>query len=71
VRTEFVRRGYSDESLLQRIENDVFLVCARDDEIFGFADFRTASSAEVELAAIYVLPEAQERASATACSRPA
>ncbi len=59
VRTEFVRRGYSDESLLQRIENDVFLVCARDDEIFGFADFRTASSAEVELAAIYVLPEAQ------------
>ncbi len=59
VRAEFVRRAYSDESLLQRIENDVFLVATRDDEVLGFADFRPAMEGSTELAAIYVLPEAQ------------
>ncbi len=59
VRAEFVRRAYSDETLLQRIANDVFLVAARDDEVLGFADFRPAAEGSTELAAIYVLPEAQ------------
>lgn len=59
VRTEFLCRAYSDESLLQRIVNDVFLVAVRDDEVFGFADFGTVSEGEAELAAIYVLPEMQ------------
>lgn len=61
VRAEFVRRTYSDESLLQRIENDVFLVATRDDEVLGFADFRPAMEGPTELAAIYVLPEKQEQ----------
>ena len=61
VRTEFVRRAYSDDALLQRIANDVFLVAARDDGVFGFADFGTASEGEAGLVAIYVLPEAQRQ----------
>lgn len=59
VRAEFVRRAYSDESLLRRIENDVFLVAVREGAVLGFADFRTAMEGPTELAAIYVLPEAQ------------
>ncbi|CAA9436095.1 MAG: hypothetical protein AVDCRST_MAG22-3679 [uncultured Rubrobacteraceae bacterium] len=59
VRTRFVRRAYSDESLLQRIANDVFLVAVRDDEVFGFADFLPGPEGTAELAAVYVLPEAQ------------
>jgi len=59
VRTEFVRWAYSDETLLRRIENDVFLVAAWDDEVSSFADFRPLSQTEVELAAIYVLPGMQ------------
>lgn len=59
VRTEFVRRAYSDDSLLQRIANDVFLVAVRDDGVFGFADFGTASEGEAGFVAIYVLPDTQ------------
>jgi GNAT superfamily N-acetyltransferase len=59
VRAEFVRRAYSDNALMQRIANDVFLVAMGDDEGFSFADFGIISESEAGLAAIYVLPEAQ------------
>ena len=59
VRKGFVERAYSRASLERRIGDDVFLVAIVDEEILGFADFRLASPDEVELAAIYVLPEAQ------------
>lgn len=41
------------------MSDGVFLVTARDDEVLGFADFGPDAGGTVELAAIYVLPEAQ------------
>ncbi len=59
VRAEFLGQAYSADSLRLRMESNVFLVALQDGNIVGFADFRPLSQAEVELAAIYVLPEMQ------------
>ncbi len=61
VREEFVSRAYSALSLRLRMGANVFLVALQDGNIVGFADFRPRSQTEVELAAIYVLPEMQGR----------
>jgi len=61
VRKEFVSQAYSADSLRHRMESNVFLVAAVDEEILGFADFRRPSETAVELAAIYILPEMQGR----------
>lgn len=61
VRTEFVNRAYSRAALARRIAEGTFLVAVADDRVVGFADFDSVSPDEVELAAIYVLPEAQGR----------
>lgn len=61
VRRKFVSRAYSAESLRRRVDSNVFLVAVAGLEVHGFADFRTLSDKEAELAAIYVLPEAQRR----------
>jgi GNAT superfamily N-acetyltransferase len=61
VREEFINQAYSADSLKHRMEANVFLVAAMGGEIFGFADIRSHSTTEVELAAIYVLPEMQGR----------
>ena len=62
-RTSFVERAYSEEPLKQRMEAGVFLVAELGDEVVGFADFDQdpGKPGEVELAAIYVLPEMQGR----------
>jgi ribosomal protein S18 acetylase RimI-like enzyme len=59
VRTEFINRAYSQASLAHRMREGVFLVAVADRKLVGFADFHPVSADEVELAAIYVLPEAQ------------
>ena len=61
VRAEFVSQAYSEYALRRRMEANVFLVAAEGGEILGFADFRSLSETEAELAAIYVLPEMQGR----------
>jgi ribosomal protein S18 acetylase RimI-like enzyme len=61
VRKEFVSQAYSAEALRLRMESDTFLVAFHDDGVVGFADFRSRPTREVELAAIYVLPEMQGR----------
>lgn len=61
VRREFVSQAYSAESLRRRMASNVFLVAVAGEEVYGFADFRTLSNTEVELSAIYVLPESQRR----------
>jgi len=61
VRAEFVSQAYSEHALLRRMESNVFLVATEGKEILGFADFRSLSETEAELAAIYVLPEMQGR----------
>ncbi len=62
-RTRFVELAYSEESLKHRMESGVFLVAVLGSEVVGFADFDPDPSKplEVELAAIYVLPEMQGR----------
>ena len=61
VRKEFINQAYSTDSLRHRIEANVFLVALHNDSVVGFADIRSHSSTEAELAAIYVLPEMQGR----------
>ena len=61
VRKEFVSQAYSTTSLRHRMEANVFLVASHSGSVVGFADFRSRSSTEAELAAIYVLPEMQGR----------
>ena len=61
VRAEFISQAYSRYVLRRRLESNVFLVAAEGEEILGFADFRSLSETEVELSAIYVLPEMQGR----------
>lgn len=59
----FLARAYSTSSLARRIEDGVFLVAESEGNVVGFADF-SADSGEVgtvELAAIYVRPDAQGR----------
>ena len=57
VREEFLGHAYSAASLRNRIASNVFLVALKKGSIIGFADFRLLSETDVELAAIYVLPE--------------
>ena len=61
--TSFVERAYSEESLKHRMEAGVFLVAVVGGEVVGFADFDPdpGKPGEVELVAIYVLPEMQGR----------
>jgi N-acetylglutamate synthase-like GNAT family acetyltransferase len=61
VRKEFVSQAYSTDSLRHGMEANVFLVASHNGSVVGFADFRSRSSTEAELAAIYVLPEMQGR----------
>ena len=61
VRTEFVDKAYSQASLERRMGEGVFLVAVADGKVVGFANFHPVSPDEVELAAIYVLPEVQKR----------
>jgi ribosomal protein S18 acetylase RimI-like enzyme len=61
VRREFVSQAYSGDSLRHRLEANIFLVASHNGSVVGFADFRSRSSTEAELAAIYVLPELQGR----------
>jgi hypothetical protein len=57
VREAFLGHAYSADSLRKRIASNVLLVARKEGNIVGFADFRLLSETDVELAAIYVLPE--------------
>ena len=59
VRAGLLGRWYLEVSLVQRMGEGVFLVAVADGEIVGFADFCLVYGDEVELAAVYVLPEMQ------------
>lgn len=59
VQAEFLRRAYADAMLQQRMRQNVFLVAERARTIVGFVDLCHVEPGLAELAAIYVLPEAQ------------
>lgn len=58
---EFVEGAYSDESLRRRMDRGAFLVAVLGREVVGFANLHAGSGDEVELAALYVLPELHGR----------
>ena len=60
-RESFIERAYSREFLERRMERGTLLVGAWREGVIGFADFAPAGDGELELAALYVLPEAQGR----------
>jgi ribosomal protein S18 acetylase RimI-like enzyme len=59
VQARFLERAYSEESLRLRRERGLMLVAERDGAIVGFANIVPTGDHEADLAAIYVLPEAQ------------
>jgi GNAT superfamily N-acetyltransferase len=52
----FIERAYSTERVARRIEADTFLVAVEDDAVVAFAD-ALAQEGDLELMAIYALPE--------------
>jgi ribosomal protein S18 acetylase RimI-like enzyme len=59
VQARFLERAYSDESLRRRREQGLMLVAEEHGAIVGFANAVQTGDHEADLAAIYVLPEAQ------------
>ena len=63
VQQKYLNLAYSQEALERRLRSGIFLVAERQTEIVGFAQFVpvAGTEGEVDLVAIYVLPEAQGR----------
>lgn len=61
VRSAFLDRAYSAESLERRISTGAFFVAVCEGEVLGFSDWHPTSETGVLLAAIYVLPDHQGR----------
>lgn len=59
VRTEFLSRAYSEESLRRRISSGHFLLAVLDGTVVGFSDWQPVSETKVVLAALYFLPGSQ------------
>ncbi len=60
IRTEFLTTAYSDRSLAYRMRNNVVLVAEDEGKVVGFAEFTPIQDPlEVELSAIYILPNHQ------------
>jgi ribosomal protein S18 acetylase RimI-like enzyme len=57
VQREFLEVAYSEQSLQRRMDRGVLLVAVLEGEVLGFANLHAGSGDEVELAALYVLPE--------------
>ncbi|MGB6407861.1 MAG: GNAT family N-acetyltransferase [Planococcus donghaensis] len=56
----FLDSAYNDEMMLKRMEVSSLFVAEKDGQILGFANFsRVKQGGEVELGAIYLLPEYQ------------
>ena len=60
VQNRFLQRAYNDTMMAQRIQNSIVLVAEKGNEVVGFANFTPLNEEAVsELAAIYILPDAQ------------
>ncbi|GIV95903.1 MAG: N-acetyltransferase [Herpetosiphonaceae bacterium] len=59
IQEQFLNAAYSPAALQRRLENDIFLLAVQHGHVVGFADFAEIRTGGVELAAIYILPEAQ------------
>lgn len=67
VQESFLNSAYSDEMMKRRLEVSSLYVAEADGQIVGFANFSTVKEeGEVELGAIYLLPEFQGEGVGTA-----
>nr|WP_226671367.1 GNAT family N-acetyltransferase [Metabacillus litoralis] len=67
IQENFIHTAYSDEMLEKRLLNTVFLVAEIDGEIIGFVNFiPLKNESKVELGAIYLYKEYQEKGIGTA-----
>ncbi|MTT31042.1 GNAT family N-acetyltransferase [Terrilactibacillus sp. BCM23-1] len=62
IQDEFIKRAYSDSFLLKRLKHSFFIVAILEGKIVGFANFSFKNlHKDVELSAIYLLPEFQRK----------
>ncbi len=62
IQTNFLQRTYSDEALLERLENSHFFVTQIANQLVGFANFSLLDvNQQVELGALYLLPSAKRK----------
>ncbi|MGG0644552.1 GNAT family N-acetyltransferase [Sporosarcina gallistercoris] len=67
VQERFLKNAYSDDMMSRRIQNSVMLVAEQEGIVVGFANFtRVNEAGESELAAIYLIPDAQGQGIGTA-----
>lgn len=67
IQNRFLMNAYSDDMMVRRIQNSVMLIAEHEGNVVGFANFtRVNAAGESELAAIYLLPEAQGQGIGTA-----
>jgi ribosomal protein S18 acetylase RimI-like enzyme len=67
IQENFLTAAYSEDMMERRIKNSLFLVAVAGEEIIGFANFSPVrEEGEVELGAIYLLPDYQGNAIGTA-----
>lgn len=61
IQDRFLQTAYSKERLTMRLHNSPFLVAILDERLVGFANFSNSIDGKVELFAIYLLPNYQQR----------
>ncbi|MEK4229613.1 GNAT family N-acetyltransferase [Solibacillus sp. FSL H8-0538] len=62
VQNIFLAVAYSEEMLMKRLKMTPFFVVEEHGELIGFANFSPVKeNGEIELSAIYILPEAQHK----------
>ena len=63
VQTNFLNMAYSDEMMIRRVEKTALYVAEMDKRAVGFANFSNVDpqTGSAELAAIYLLPDYQNR----------
>ncbi|WP_042224353.1 GNAT family N-acetyltransferase [Oceanobacillus manasiensis] len=67
IQENFINMAYSDVMMERRVKNSFLYVAEKDHEIIGFANFsRVKEDGEVELSAIYILPQTQAQGIGTA-----
>ena len=60
IQDNFLANAYNDENMVRRVERSHAFVALLDEEVVGFANFSYVKvDGNSELAAIYLLPEAQ------------
>lgn len=60
IQDRFLQAAYCEERLRTRLQQSLFLVATIGTSLVGFANFSPVNNGQVELYAIYLLPNAQQ-----------